>query len=90
MIEGSGRKGDVLIGLSTSGNSKNVIEAILAAKEKGMICVSLTGAAGVMGNISDYVLAVPSKDTPRIQECHGLLGHIICEIVEAELFPCEK
>lgn len=83
-----GRKGDVLIGLSTSGNSKNVIEALKVANEIGMITVAFTGETG--GNMKDcakYLVNIPSKDTPRIQECHMILGHTICELVEIALFP---
>ncbi|MDR1005418.1 MAG: D-sedoheptulose 7-phosphate isomerase [Bacteroidales bacterium] len=88
LVEATGCGGDVLIGLSTSGSSKNVINALQAAKAKGMITISLTGeGGGRMAELSDYLLAVPSKDTPRIQESHIMLGHIICELVESTLFP---
>ena len=88
MLRASGHKGDVLIGISTSGNSKNVIEAMKVAKEKGMVVVSFTGATGgKMKEFSDLLLNVPSTDTPRIQESHIMIGHIICEIVERTLFP---
>jgi len=87
LVEGMGRKGDILIGLSTSGNSKNVINAVKKAKEIGMITVGLTGEeGGELKKYVDYLINVPSKDTPRIQEAHILVGHIICEIVEKELF----
>ncbi len=87
IIEGTGAKGDVLIGLSTSGNSKNIINAFATAKEKGMITVGFTGASGGnMRDVSDHLFNVPSSDTPRIQESHILLGHIVCEFVEANLF----
>lgn len=88
LIKGCGRKGDVLVGLTTSGNSANIIEAFKEAKNKEMITVGLTGASG--GKLkaeSDYLINVPSTDTPRIQESHILLGHIICQIVEERLFP---
>jgi D-sedoheptulose 7-phosphate isomerase len=88
LIKAMGRKGDVLIGLSTSGNSKNVIEALKVANEKGLITVGFTGETG--GNMKEhckYLINIPSKDTPRIQECHMLLGHTICELVEMKLFP---
>jgi D-sedoheptulose 7-phosphate isomerase len=88
LIKAMGRKGDVLIGLSTSGNSKNVIEALKVANEKGLITVGFTGETG--GNMKEhckYLINIPTKDTPRIQECHMLLGHTICEIVEMKLFP---
>lgn len=87
LVKGIGIKGDVLIGLSTSGNSKNIVAAFEVAKEKGMITIGFTGlTGGAMKNISDYLLNVPSTDTPRIQESHILLGHIICELVEAQYF----
>lgn len=87
MIKGIGNPGDVLVGLSTSGNSKNIVEAFKAAKLKNMITVGLTGeGGGQMKPISDYLLDVPSKDTPRIQESHILLGHIICQLVEEKYF----
>lgn len=88
LIKGCGRKGDVLVGLTTSGNSANILEAFKEAKNKGMITVGFTGATG--GKLkaeSDYLINVPSTDTPRIQESHILLGHIICQIVEERLFP---
>jgi D-sedoheptulose 7-phosphate isomerase len=87
IVKGSGRPGDVLIGLSTSGNSVNIIKALEVAKEIGMKTVVLTGeSGGKMKGISDYTINVPSKDTPRIQESHIMIGHIICQLVEAQLF----
>ena len=87
LIKGLGHKGDVLVGLSTSGNSKNVVLAFEEAKRKGMITVGFTGASGgKMKEVSDYLLNVPSTDTPRIQESHILLGHIICQLVEEKYF----
>ena len=87
MIKGIGNPGDVLIGLSTSGNSKNIVEAFKAAKLKNMTTVGLTGeGGGVMKAMSDYLFNVPSSDTPRIQESHILLGHIICQLVEEKYF----
>lgn len=87
IIDGTGNEGDVVIGLSTSGNSKNIIQAFKAAKEKKMITIGLTGdGGGQMKELSDYLLDVPSKDTPRIQESHILIGHIICQLVEEQLF----
>lgn len=87
VTKAKGRAGDFMIGLSTSGNSKNVVRAFEVAKERGMIVVAMTGAGGgKMKEHADYLLAVPSSDTPRIQESHIMLGHIICELVEAELF----
>lgn len=88
LIKAMGRKGDVLIGLSTSGNSKNVLKAFEVANETGMITVAFTGeTGGLMKDAVKYLINIPSKDTPRIQECHMILGHTICELVEMELFP---
>jgi D-sedoheptulose 7-phosphate isomerase len=88
IVKGIGKKGDVLIGLSTSGNSKNIINAFEVAREKGMATIAFTGATGgKMKELSDYLLNVPSTDTPRIQESHILLGHIICQLVEEALYP---
>lgn len=87
LIKGLGNKGDVLVGLSTSGNSKNIVLAFEQAKANGMITVGFTGAGGgKMKDTSDYLLNIPSTDTPRIQEAHILLGHIICQLVEEEYF----
>jgi D-sedoheptulose 7-phosphate isomerase len=86
-IDGAGKKGDVLIAISTSGNSENIIKAIVSAKNKGMITIALTGnTGGKMKEISDYLLNVPCVDTPIIQESHIMIGHIICEIVEKAMF----
>ena len=91
MIKGIGQPGDVLIGLSTSGNSVNIIKAVEQAKESGMITVCLTGeSGGKLKSICDHLLNVPSSDTPRIQEAHITVGHIMCEIVERELFSNNK
>ena len=88
IIDGTGNKGDVLIGLSTSGNSGNIVKAFESAKEKKMTTIGFTGiTGGVMKEVSDILLNIPSVDTPRIQECHILLGHIICQLVEENLFP---
>jgi len=87
LVKAQGKKGDVLIGLSTSGNSENVIRAFSTAKELEMITVGLTEeSGGKMKANSDYLLNVPSTDTPRIQESHILIGHIICELVESRMF----
>ncbi|MCF8292576.1 MAG: D-sedoheptulose 7-phosphate isomerase [Chitinophagaceae bacterium] len=87
MIKGIGNPGDVLIGLSTSGNSKNIIEAFKTAKLKNMVTIGLTGDnGGMMKEMSDFLLNVPSSDTPRIQESHIMLGHIICQLVEEKYF----
>ncbi len=88
IIDGMGCKGDVLAGLSTSGNSANIVKAFESAKSKGMITIGFTGATGgIMKEASDILLNVPSFDTPRIQESHILLGHIICQFAEQNLFP---
>jgi D-sedoheptulose 7-phosphate isomerase len=88
MIKAMGQKNDILIGMSTSGNSSNVIEGLKQAKEQGMLTIGMTGGAGgAMNEVCDIVFIVPSTDTPRIQEMHMLIGHTICEIVEMELFP---
>lgn len=88
LLRGTAKSGDILIGLSTSGNSKNVIRAFETARELGIITVGLTGeSGGRMKDICDFLINVPSKDTPRIQESHIMIGHIICEIVEASIFP---
>ncbi len=87
MIDGIGLKGDVLIGLSTSGNSKNIIKAFEVSREKGIITVGFTGSTGgKMKELSDYLVNVPSNDTPRIQESHITIGHIICQLVEENYF----
>jgi len=87
LVEGLGVNGDVLIGLSTSGNSGNIIKAFEIAKEKNIITIGFTGdSGGKMKDLCDYLFNVPSKITPRIQESHILIGHIICELVEEKLF----
>lgn len=87
LVEGTGIAGDVLVGLSTSGNSTNIVKAFETARAKQIITIGLTGeTGGKMKDLSDYLFNVPSKDTPRIQESHILIGHIICELVEAKLF----
>lgn len=91
IIRGSGKDGDVLIGISTSGNSINIIRAFEVANELGMTTIALTGeSGGNMKNHCDYLINVPSSDTPRIQESHIMIGHIICELVESSLFPKNK
>ena len=87
IIDGIGQAGDVLIGLSTSGNSKNIINAFERAREKKMITVGFTGSSGgAMKPCSDYLIPMPSMDTPRIQESHIMIGHIICQLVEEKIF----
>lgn len=87
LVEGIGQEGDVLIGLSTSGNSANIVKAFEAARNQGIKTVGFTGlSGGVMKGLSDFLFNVPSVDTPRIQESHILLGHIICQLVEEKYF----
>lgn len=86
-LQANGTKGDIFFGISTSGNSANVVKALEICKEKGIVTVGLTGASGgQMLELCDYCLRVPSNETPRIQESHILIGHIICAIVEEEIF----
>ena len=86
-LEGMGQSGDIFIGISTSGNSVNIIKAFESAKNKGIITVALTGRdGGKMAEIADFALIVPSHATPRIQEAHILIGHILCDIIEKEIF----
>ncbi len=88
LISAVATAGDVLIGLSTSGNSNNVILALEKAKSMGCITVGLTGlGGGRMKEFCDHIVEIPSTDTPRIQECHMIIGHSICEVIERELFP---
>lgn len=90
LLRGTGRPGDVLIALSTSGNSKNILRAIETAHEIGLIVVGMTGhSGGAMRNACDFLINVPSDETPRIQESHILIGHILCGIIESSLFPQE-
>jgi D-sedoheptulose 7-phosphate isomerase len=87
LIRGIGRKGDVLVGLSTSGNSGNIIKAFETAREKGLVTVGFTGqGGGKLAAWSDFLIGVPSKNTPRIQEAHIMIGHIVCELVEEQYF----
>lgn len=87
IVQGVGKSGDVLIGISTSGNSENIINAFITAKEMGITTISFTGKdGGKMKNLSNVNINVDSDDTPRIQESHILIGHIICELVEEKLF----
>lgn len=87
-VEAMGRPGDVLVGISTSGNSPNVIRAVEKAKDLGMKTVAMTGSSGgKLAQLCEILLNVPSDSTPRIQEVHILMGHLLCESVEAALFP---
>ena len=87
LIKGIGKPGDILVGMSTSGNSTNIIKAFETAREKGITTIGMTGEGG--GKIKDwcdYLIDIPSRNTPRIQEAHMLLGHIICQLVEEQYF----
>ena len=87
LLRGTAKAGDVIVGISTSGNSKNILNAFEVAKEMGVKIIAMTGeTGGKMKGSSDILLNVPSTDTPRIQENHIMLGHIICELVESALF----
>ena len=87
LVKGLMHKGDVLIGLSTSGNSVNIVKAFETAREKGVITVGFTGeGGGKLKELSDYLFDVPSKNTPRIQESHIMIGHIICQLAEERYF----
>lgn len=88
LVAAKGRKGDVLLGFSTSGNSPNVVRAFERAQALGLHTIAFTGeGGGKLGKLADVLLAVPSHDTPRIQEVHITLGHILCELVEKAMFP---
>jgi len=88
LLRGVGKKGDVLIGLSTSGNSKNIVRAFQTARDIDVITVAFTGeGGGALAQLADILIDVPSIDTPRIQEVHMFLGHCLCELVEATLYP---
>jgi len=87
LIKGIGKEGDVLVGLSTSGNSKNIVSAFEVAQEKKMITIAFTGSTGgKLKKCANHLLNIPSDDTPRIQEAHITLGHIICQLVEEIYF----
>ncbi len=87
LIRAQGKTGDILVGISTSGNSKNVVKAIETANQKGIITVGFTGGeGGKMKELCQYLINVPSNDAPRIQESHILIGHIICELAEKKIF----
>jgi len=88
LVEGTMQIGDILIGLSTSGNSPNIVKAFETARVKNIITVGFTGnGGGKLEELSQFLLDIPSKNTPRIQESHIMIGHIICELVEANLLP---
>lgn len=88
ILKGNGKRGDVLFAISTSGNSVNIIRALQTARESGITTIGMTGdTGGKMKDLCDFLINIPSTDTPRIQESHIMIGHIICEQVEATLFP---
>ncbi|HRO74596.1 MAG TPA: D-sedoheptulose 7-phosphate isomerase [Crocinitomicaceae bacterium] len=90
LVEGIMNEGDILIGLSTSGNSANIVKAIEMAKTKGVITIGFTGQkGGKMRELCNFLIDVPSNDTPRIQECHILVGHIVCQLVEEVYFELD-
>jgi D-sedoheptulose 7-phosphate isomerase len=87
LIKGIGKHEDILVGMSTSGNSVNILKAFETAREKGITTIAMTGeGGGKLAALSDYLIAIPSRNTPRIQEGHMLLGHIICQLVEDKYF----
>lgn len=87
MLRGTAKKGDVLVAISTSGNSRNILNAIEMAKTMGVKVIAMTGeSGGAMRDVADILLNVPSTDTPRIQESHIMIGHILCELVENRIF----
>ncbi|MCH2099866.1 MAG: D-sedoheptulose 7-phosphate isomerase [Pseudomonadales bacterium] len=91
LVKAKGREGDVLVGMSTSGNSNNIVEAFKQGNANGMHVIAMTGrSGGRMKEHCDLLLNMPSEDTPRIQECHMLLGHIICQLVEEALFAKQE
>ncbi len=90
LVKGLAHEGDLVVGLSTSGNSINIVKAFETAREKKVITVGFTGdAGGKMKELSDYLFNIPSKNTPRIQESHIMIGHIICELVEERYFAAK-
>jgi len=90
MIDGIGERGDILVGLSTSGNSPNILKAFEVAKQKEIITIAFTGSSGGKMKEADYLINIPSNDTPRIQESHITIGHIICQLVEEKYFSINK
>ena len=86
-VEALADRGDVLLAFSTSGNSKGIVDAVKVARDRGAISIGFTGKdGGLLGSAADICLKIPSNNTPRIQECHITVGHIVCSIVEKELF----
>jgi len=89
-VQAQGNSGDVFIGISTSGNSENIIEAVSEAKKQGMTTMAFCGEGGILSSLVDIALVAPSISTPHIQECHIVMAHIICGLVEQRIFPEEK
>lgn len=88
LVRGIAQPGDVLVGLSTSGNSPNIVRAFETARTQGVLTIGFTGAGGgQLGPLSDVLIAIPSTETPRIQECHILIGHVLCQGIESAMFP---
>lgn len=85
-VQAQGQAGDIFIGISTSGNSKNIIEAVKMAKGQGIFTIVFCGEDGALGSMADIAISVPSSCTPHIQECHICIGHVICGIVEEVIF----
>ena len=91
LINGIGKKEDILIGMSTSGNSPNILKAFETARTKGITTIGMTGqGGGKLAALCDYLIDIPSRNTPRIQEAHMLLGHIICQLVEDKYFNPQR
>ena len=89
-VQAQGSEGDIFIGISTSGNSENILNAIKAAREHGLYSIVFCGKGGIIKSEADIAICVPSDCTPHIQECHIVVGHIICAIVEKTIFPSDK
>lgn len=89
-VQAQGVKGDIFIGISTSGNSKNVMSAVEEASKKGLFTVALCGSGGKLRTMVDLAICAPSESTPFIQECHIVIGHVVCAIVEEKMFPRDQ
>lgn len=87
-VQALGRKGDVFIGLSTSGTSENIVLAMRQAKSQGLTCIAFTGSRkSILGDLADILIQIPCEDTAKVQEGHIIIAHLICEIVEQQIFP---
>jgi D-sedoheptulose 7-phosphate isomerase len=84
-VEALGRPGDVFFGISTSGSSANIVRAVASAQQAGLVTIGLTGSQGRLSEVCDHCICVPGDYTPRVQECHILIGHILCELIEERL-----